>query len=463
MRPAFSVLLAGLLVAGNLAVADEDKDLDLVPEALPQPGAATGDAIGWKVYVEQALTLQSFRGDPIVPPPPQRQLHWRERLSLDAKRTWLLGPDLNASYSGRLNFLAEEDGPFPTSDNYRHDFREGFASWEAAPQDYLDGGRINLRSGVAAGFNPTDFFKTRAVVDRVSNDPSVLRENRLGALMVRGQSIGESGAVSLAYAPSVTGPTPVYGSSLPSLDPMFDRTNADHRVLLKASRDFGEDFSPELLVYREADRTRFGANLTRDLGAKVVGYVEWAGGRRASLIEEAFRYGQKTGTLPENAPRVLPGNRGQRFYNDAAIGAAYTTESKIAFNVEYHFHEAGLTRQDWRNWFDIGRAGAGSPAVAGQLWFLRAYALEQQEPLARHAAFVRADWTDALVPDLRLTGLANVNLYDGSTLAQLAADYFWSDRWTFGVLAAANLGDHASERGSQPLAASLLLKAICYF
>lgn len=459
------VLLVGaVLIAASVAWAEETDDLDRIP--VPDPSVDIDDrpaATGWRIYAEQALTLPRFRDDLVVPPPRQRHPDWQERLSLDARRTWSLDPQLKATYSGRLNLLAEDGGPFPDRTNLRHDFREGFLSWEPAAQDYLDLGRINLRSGVAIGFSPTDFFKTRAVVDRVSNDPSVLRENRLGTVMLRGLSVGEGGAVTLAYAPPLADPSPVYSGTLPSLDPMFDRTNADHRFLLKFNRDLVGDLSPELLLYRDGSRTRLGANVTHELGGGVIAYAEWAGGNRASLVEEADRYGRKTGTIPAAAPRILPGDRSERFYSDLSVGGSYTTDFKVMINLEYHYHGAGLSRQDWRNWIDIGGANAGVPAVTSQLWYLRSYALEQQEPLTRHTVFLRAEWNDAFVPGLKLAGLTSVNLYDGSRLVQVTADYFWSDLWTFGVLAASSSGGSRSERGSTSQAHGVIFKAARYF
>jgi hypothetical protein len=70
----------------------------------------------------------------------------------------------------------------PNHENVLNDFREGFVSWQPHDGIYLDLGRINLRSGAALGFNPTDCFKSRAVVEPLSADPSVLREDRLGRL-----------------------------------------------------------------------------------------------------------------------------------------------------------------------------------------------------------------------------------------------------------------------------------------
>src|SRR5262249_41885115 len=150
---------------------------------------------------------------------------------------------------------------------------------------YVDAGRINLKSGAALGFNPTDFFKTRAVVEPLSSDPSVLREDRLGTLMLRAQRIWTGGAMTVAYAPAVSNMSPIYSDiDLPSIDPSFDRTNARARLLVKGSVNVATDFSPELLVYHEGDRTRFGLNLTRGIGQNVVAYAEWTGGADAGVI-----------------------------------------------------------------------------------------------------------------------------------------------------------------------------------
>ncbi|MFX5922309.1 hypothetical protein ABTE55_19205, partial [Acinetobacter baumannii] len=78
-----------------------------------------------------------------------------------------------------------------------NDLREAYVSWRGTGETFADAGRINLKSGVALGFNPTDYFRTNAVDIYVSNDPTVLRDNRLGTLMARAQVVREIGAVTL--------------------------------------------------------------------------------------------------------------------------------------------------------------------------------------------------------------------------------------------------------------------------
>jgi hypothetical protein len=194
------------------------------------------------------------------------------------------------------------------------------------------------------------------------------------------------------------------------------------------------------------------------IGSQTVAYLEWAGGPNSSLIDNALSYGQRTGTLPANTFGVIPADRTLRFQNDVGLGFSFATEKRITVNLEYHYYQPGFSQQDWRNWF-----GAGSHQGANSaLWYIRAYALDQQVPLSRHSAFLRANWVDAFVPNLELTALANVSLLDGSGLVQATADYHLSDVWTIGGLASFTYGGRRSEFGSLTQAGSILLRLVRY-
>jgi hypothetical protein len=466
---ACGVALLGLMLGDAVAFADENSDLDLIPEAAtrPQsssPAAEPAGAANQRIYLENAVTGTARRGGQLVPFPPPKPSTWQERLFLDARKQWALSDNVNFTLSDRFNLRAQDDLDVPSHEDTINDFREGYVSWQAADRTYLDAGRINLKSGVAAGFNPTDFFRTRAVVDPLSVDPTVLREDRLGTMMGLGERIWQGGTLTVAAAPKLDNPTPVYNATdLRSFDPSLDRTNAHDRFLIKGSADLADDFAPELLVYHEANRTSFGANLTESVGQKTVAYAEWAGGNRTSLINEALRYGQKTGTLPANTPSAIPDDTSVHFQNQLSVGASYTTESKITFNLEYHFNQAGFSRHDWNNWFRVGAAPGASANVTKELWYFRSYAAEQQDPLSVHSLFLRADWVDAFVPNLELTGFINMDLYDGSSLVQVTADYYLSNAWTVGGLVIADLGGKHSDFGSLPESTSVLLKLARYF
>jgi hypothetical protein len=468
IAPRYGVALMAMMLGGTPALADENNDLNLIPEGAREPAAPSAEPpptadTRQRIYLEDAFTLSSLRS-PLVPFPPPSPPDWQERLFLDLRKDWTLADHLSFSLSDRVNLRAENDLPTIGHETVINDFREGFVSWEPLDRTYLDLGRINVKSGAATGFNPTDFFKTRAVVEPLSADPAVLREDRLGTLMLRTQHIWQGGAVMAAFAPALYQPTPVYtNTDLRSFDPSFDRTNAHDRLLLKGSVDIVDDVSPELLLYREGNRTTLGANITEAVGQSVVVYAEWAGGDRSSLIDDALSYGRQTGTIPVNAPSALPVDPHLHFQNALSIGFSYTTESKVTFNVEYHYDEAAFSQTDWNNWFRVGRGTGSASPIAAELWFFRAFALEQQEPISEHSTFLRVDWVDAFIPKLEIIGFINTDLYDGSSLVQLGADYYISSAWTVGALADVDLGTKHSDFGSLPGAASFLVKLARYF
>jgi hypothetical protein len=472
MRLALHVFFMLALVLGGRAARagegeQEDKDLSLIPSAAqtsPAPETAVGASTGRRIFLEDAFTQSWLQGG-LVPAPPPPSPGWEERGLLDVRSEWQVGRALRLTYSGRLNLRLEDGLGFPNHENLTHDLREAFLSWEPFERFYIDAGRNNLKSGVALGFNPTDFFKTRAVVEPLSVDPVVLRDDRLGTLMLRAQRVWSRGSLTAVYAPAVASNSAIYTRfDLRSFDPMFDRTNAHERWLLKGTFDIGEGFSPELMAYTSQGRVRWGANLAETIGKSSVAYLEWSGGQRGTVSGDALGCGRATGSLPTAAARVLPGLGSVDFRNQLALGVSYTTElPKITFNLEFHYNEAGFSGADWDEWFRTGRGTRPLSPIASALWYVREYAADQQELISRCFAFLRMDWVDALVPKLEVSGFIDTDLTDGSTRLQLGADYYLSDRWTIGGLVLVNAGRRRSDFGSLPQAGSVLLKVVRYF
>lgn len=458
-----------LLVVCSASAAAQDSDLDLIPSTPPPPASsapapARGTRAGDKIYLENAATDVSDSHGLAVPLPPPRDYLWQERLLLDIRKTQPIGKHAEVHFSDRLNFRDESDLSFPHHENLINDLREAYVSWHPSDQTYVDAGRINLKSGIALGYNPTDFFKTRSVTEPLSLDPSVVREDRLGTLMVRVQSIWNGGSLTAAFAPGIRRQSPVYANdNLPSFNPMFDRTNADDRFLIKGSINLGDNSSPEFLLYREAGQTHLGTNLSIGLGQSAVAYLEWSGAERPNLITEAVDYGRETGTLPANAPIPLPSNAHRTFKNKLAIGSSYTTKTNITVNLEYLLNQAGFSDRDWGNWFGAGtHADAPSPLI-NELWYIRAYARDQQQQNTERAYFVRADWVSTSSAQLELTGFALVDEYDQSGIAQISANYYLSDTWTIGGLGDKYFGSRRSDFGSLGTSYSVLLSVVHYF
>jgi hypothetical protein len=456
-----ALLLLALAWSGT-AVAQQDADLALIPPDSQSPPKLSGSRSGQNVYLENALTAISLRDD--LPVAAQPSYDWQERLLLDVRAAWEVGRATRLILSDRLNLRAESDLSFPEHESVVNDLREAYTEWQPADQTYLAVGRINLKSGIALGYNPTDYFKTRTVSEPLSADPTVLREDRLGTVMLRLQHIWRGGSFTLAFAPRLRRPSPIYSNTeLASFDPMLGRTNSDNRFLLKSTIDLSPDMSPEVLLYHDDLGTRFGLNLSKTLGQSVVAYVEESISRRQDLIAEALDFGRATGSLPAGVPDEPPSSPNSSRKNELAVGASYTTASRVTWNLEYHLNQAGFTSRDWSRWFAIGSEPAAPPALANELWYVRGHALDQQQQNTEQAAFIRADWTDAFGVNLELSGFANVDLRDGSGQAQGEADYFLSNSWTLGILAAGDFGSPRSDFGSLPTSYTVLLSLRRYF
>jgi hypothetical protein len=448
--------LSLLCLGARCAFSQSDPDIDRIPEVVsPQTGAAP--AVNRRLYWQSDLTYNSPRNDLIVPLSPPAL--WETRTFLDMRLDQRLDENVSVSYSGRVNARAQQELGFPNRENFRNDLREAYATWTDNQAWFAQLGRINLKSGVAEGFNPTDYFKTRAVVEPTSIDPAVLREDRLGVVMLQTQWIGALGSLTFAVAPKLAGESPPYGgNALPTLNPMLDRTNAQWRALFKGSITAPNGISPEILIYTERG-TRIGFNVSKGVGRSAVFYLEWSGGRQASLVDAAYENGRRAGVLP--ADPAISIDPGKAFGNDLAAGLSYTTQAGINLAIEFDYTQAGFSAADWRNWFGAGRAMGG--ALAGELWFIRGYAGEQQEPLARQGFFFRAYWQNAFVKNLTLSAFILDDVHDGSFLTQGSADYYLSPRWTVGAIIDAYTGTRQSEFGSVPQRGSALLKVTRFF
>ena len=439
---------------------DENSDLNLIPKSIEtankEPSRVEHTQMSGRSYLEDALT--GWLNRVLLVPVPTKSPNWQNRTSLDFDFSWQLGEKVRLSLSNRLNALEGDTITFPSGENLRNDFREGFLSWEVFPRTYLEAGRINLKNGIALGYNPTDFFKSRTTVNIASIDPSALREDRLGSIMVKGQRIFSNGAVTLAFSPRVESQSPLLITQHASFNPLFGQTNSDNRFLASLSYNI-VDLNPQALVFIDNVGTHIGANISRVISPSIVAYAEWSGVRKASLTKRAVTFGQNTGSLPQGAPLLPQTDDGKNFQNDLALGASWTSSFNLTINLEYHFHQAGFGAADFNNWVSLGSV---TPRLASEFWFIRQYAADQQEPLMQHEIFLRFDWQDIIPSKLNVGGVMFISPYDGSVLTQASAQYFISRNWTVGLYLGGVLGSASTVQGSFPWSASGVLQIVRY-
>lgn len=488
-RHLFVALAAALI---GLPVQAAPPPHDPTDEAGRIPGTALSDSTqssqsgsgppGYRLYLEDALVISDSRNAPFLPVPFTSNPSWTNRTDLDIRGTFRLSDDLSVSYSDRLNALVRqktaEQAGFAFDQDVRNDFREGYLTWQARPNLFLDVGRINQRNGVAYAFNPTDFLRTNTVIQTDSQDPRAMREDRLGVFMVRAQTVWSFGAVTLVYAPRLEGENPVPGD-VPvnglkpdvGLDPEFDRTNHSERFMLNVTLDLQPGIAPQFVFFHEHGQTAAGASLTYNLGQRIIAYAEWAGGNQTGIGQKSIDDCVAVKLCPPivQALNLFPSR--EEFRNDAAAGLTYAFPGEITAILEYDYHQSGFDRADFDAWYSKALLIAGpdptlslrTPLLAA-IWLPRQYSQARyQEPLSRQTLLGRLEWDDALVRNLTLAAFADVNLYDGSALAELSTQYDLSEDWRVGLVGDCYLGNPRSEFGTAPKTSNLLLSVAHFF
>ena len=386
-RSGTACALGVLLVAVGASALAQDNEAaalglaDRTPESAPQPRS-------WRLFAEGALEQVDMHFGL-----PDEQLH---RATIDLQVDKTISAPWRVVLADRLDMGDVQNLNGAASIRDVNTLKEAYVSWAAQTSLLFDAGRINPRLGVATGYDPTDEFRKSAVRSVDSIDPASLRENRMGSVMVRGQTLWTGGSLTALFSPKLESQPNSAGYNVD-----LGATNHEDRWMLIASEQVTESINPQLLIWREQDNApQFGLNLTGLIGTAAIAYLECSAGRGSSLAAEAL---------------VLP--RDTAFRSRLAGGATYTFESKLSLTAEYEFSGAGMNAVQWRE------LQAGPLAAYVQL---RIFAFDEQDMVTRRAAFVLASWPDAGLRDLDLKAWTKFDLIDHSRMIWLEARYHWS-------------------------------------
>lgn len=379
-RPDGLALALVLMLAAGPAAAQEDPEaaaLALADRTL----AKAETARAWQLALEAALERSSARADGAL-------LHGR-RVSLELQLDYSPAPGWRAVFADGLD-VRRQDG----SDTV-NTLKEAYLSWQPRPEQVLDLGRVNARYGVATGYNPTDFLRAGATRSVTSIDPASLKKNRLGSVMLRGQTLWEGGALTALFSPRL--------ADAPSDAPFsadLGATNERNRWLLALSQRLSGELQPQWLLYGEQGRpAQLGMNLTYLLGKATVAHLEWSGGRSAPQLAQA-----------------LQADAGSAFRSRLSAGLSHTTSDKLLLTAEFEYNGAALTRDQWEA---LGR-GPAPPYLRYRQWVQ-----QRQEMATRRSLFLYARWQDALRERLDLNAMLRLNADDHSRLSWLEARYHW--------------------------------------
>jgi hypothetical protein len=377
MKTGVTILLIGIALIGGVpaarAAANADVDaLKLADQAEVVPQRAQD----WRVSVEGAASSTDA-----------------QRMSLDAVYDGKVASGMRAVFSDRLDLVHASGGANQGNVNT---LREAYLSWEASTQAIVDVGRINLRYGVASGYNPTDYFKEGALRAIDSPAPQSLRENRQGTVVLQGQMLRATDSLSLVLSPKLGGAP---NTDTASLD--WGATNPRNRWLITGTHKFSETFSPQLLLFgSDGLPTQVGLNLSGLVSGNTTAFGEFSAGRGPSLTAQA-------------AGDAAPPKAWQR---RASAGFTTTTVFNLSITTELELNSAA---PDWRQWNAMGAGSARS-----QLRLLSAAQSLQDLPV-RRALFTYASWQDILIQHLDLTAFVRVDLETHSRAQWVEARYHW--------------------------------------
>ena len=339
------------------------------------------------------------------------------RASIDFTHTERLAPGWRGVISDRFDQIHPRDAGLDESVN---SLREAYISWQSDDGGVIaEAGRINLRYGPSYGYNPTDFFRDGSLRAVTTADPFALRENRLGTVMLRAQSLWAGGSLSVAFAPKM--------ADNPSQDTWsldLGSTNNRDRALVVLGSQFSQRVSSQFFVYKQDGlSSALGANLTALLSDAAVAHLEWSRSKESDLLSRVA--GLPTSTSTRN-----------RF----AGGATYTTLSKLSVTAEYEYNGFAPDKPDW------SAPGMGG-ALAQQAYLSES--LRLQELASRQAYLVYVTQKGLFLKDLDLTAYLRVNMGDSSRLAWLELRHHWA-KFDLTFQLQQNMGRTGSDFGSLP-------------
>ncbi|MBP8270876.1 MAG: hypothetical protein KAX42_03290, partial [Sphaerotilus sp.] len=223
-------------------------------------------------------------------------------------------------------------------------------------------------------------------------DPTVLRENRQGTVVLQAQQLWSDASLSAAFSPRLSR-TPDSAAFAVN----FGATNPSNRYLVAGSYRFSETFSPQLLVYGGVDvPPQVGLNLSTVMGESTVLYGEVAVGKGTALIAQAF-------AVPEL------NSRQQR----AALGLTYSTPFNLTVSAEVQYSSAGPNESQWQ----------ALDSSAQQQLLSTSQAL--QDLPSRSQVFVHAIWKDLFVRRFDVSGFLRQDVATNSQASWLEGRYSW--------------------------------------
>lgn len=416
---------AACIAADDTELAAEEADA----LALPVPGESSSPSrapvLLWQGGGEAAYGYDQWEAETFSrgTPPSERQ-----RVSAHLYIDRRFDSDVHAVFADRIDVAWRSADGGPDSDDVAHTLKEAYLSI-GGQERFLDLGRFNERLGVAYSFNPTDFGRRNTIVARPSEDPALVRSDRLGKVGLRAQFLWSGGSLLAGWSPRLRREP----SSAP-LSPYLERSNSDDEYWLRVGRRVGAATQIEgLAYYTPATGVAAGLNVSTLIGEQLVLFGEVLATPEAGLVERAM-------AVDPAAPYAQPLVRGSERAR-AALGASYSPTARFTAVLEWDYDGTALDAQEWEE-----LANPVSLPTLQRYLSVRRHVLVSQDNLARQYGFLHLSLRDPLGPDTSISAFSRVNIQDHSIYhwLQLSRDF---DGFSMALTVAHSAGRARTEFG----------------
>ncbi|NUB45437.1 hypothetical protein GEU84_013645 [Fertoebacter nigrum] len=350
----------------------------------------------------------------------------------------------------RARTFIEENRSYRFADDFNVDVQELALRYALSPETSLQFGRINIRNGVASGFNPTDWFKDGSLVVTDSAAPADRRNERLGVVALTGTTTLGQTLMQIGYRPQIDADPGTVWTDRDNFGLGLDRTNPSDAWFVKVTPQIGDNLSFTANALLLDDDPGIGFELSGTLGDNLVLYSEMMAQKRLSIASEALGASEGSAAFRDG----VGAGQGKDWHYQAALGLNWALSQKmvgardISLTMEYHLNTAGLSSSQIDT---LSGAQGADEAAAGAI---HGIANRRQEPLARNQIFTRLAWND-FWGDSDLSLLGFYVPADGSGLAQLSFDVPVGDNGNFNLRAISSFGDSRSVYGANPTKTSV--------